>query len=129
MKRGECAGRLGDAEAANALFDSAFRTYEAACDRADSAAGDDLGGLLHDWGCGPVAAAQTLADAARAVKDTNDARSAAPAPPRITRSRRGGEASTRVRVLRGHFAPLNASGERRSVARNSCSRASRGARG
>ena len=77
VKRGECAGRLGDAESAKALFDAAFRTYEAACGRADSAAGDDLGGLLHDWGCGLVASAQTFADAARAVKDTDDARSAA----------------------------------------------------
>jgi len=112
VKRGECAGRLGDAEAANALFDSAFRTYEAACGRADSAAGDDLGGLLHDWGCGLVAAAQTLADAARAVKDTNDARSAAlcaaahhALDAAEEKLRHASEFSA------GDFAPLNASGE------------------
>ena len=112
VKRGECAGRLGDAEAANALFDSAFRTYEAACGRADSAAGDDLGGLLHDWGCGLVAAAQTLADAARAVKDTNDARSAAlcaaahhALDAAEEKLRHASEFSA------GDIAPLNASGE------------------
>ena len=39
------------------MFTEAFRTYEAASGWADSQAGDDLGGLLFDWGCGLVAAA------------------------------------------------------------------------
>ena len=112
VKRGECAGRLGDAESANALFESAFRTYEAACGRADSAAGDDLGGLLHDWGCGLVASAQTFADAARAVKDTDDARSAA-----LCAAARAALDAAEEKLRHasefsvGDPAPLNASGE------------------
>ena len=45
-------------------YTTAFQTYEEACSRADSHAGDDLGGLLYDWGCGLCVSAQNLVDSA-----------------------------------------------------------------
>ena len=132
VKRGECAGRLGDAEAANALFDSAFRTYEAACGRAGFRRRGRPRRVTSRPGCGLVAAAQTLADAARAVKDTNDARSAALCAAAHHRARRrGGETSTRVRVLRRRLRSAQRVGRGGAVSRGThASRASRrGARG
>jgi hypothetical protein len=64
VKCAECAAECGEREAAHNTFTAAFRTYEAACGRADSQAGDDLGGLLFDWGCGLVASANNLAESA-----------------------------------------------------------------
>ena len=62
VKCAECAGDAGDRDAARRAFDAAFETFNEACGRADSQAGDDLGGLLYDWGCGLVAAAGNLTE-------------------------------------------------------------------
>ena len=121
VKRGECAGRLGDAEAANALFDSAFRTYEAACGRADSAAGDDLGGLLHLGGAAwspPRKPSRTPRAPSRTRTTRGPPRSA---PPRITRSTpRRRNFDTRPSSPRATSRRSARRVRRRSVARNSC---------
>ena len=48
---------------AETLFAAAFAAYELACARCDSRAGDDLAGLLMDWGVGHASHARVLADA------------------------------------------------------------------
>ena len=45
-----------------AMFQAAFQTYEEACQRCDSRAGDDLAGLLMDWGVAYASLAQILVD-------------------------------------------------------------------
>ena len=45
-----------------AMFQHAFQTYEEACQRCDSRAGDDLAGLLMDWGVAYASLAQILVD-------------------------------------------------------------------
>ena len=45
-----------------AMFQHAFQTYEEACQRCDSRAGDDLAGLLMDWGVAYASHAQILVD-------------------------------------------------------------------
>jgi hypothetical protein len=45
-----------------AMFHAAFQTYEEACQRCDSRAGDDLAGLLMDWGVAYASHAQILVD-------------------------------------------------------------------
>ena len=45
------------------MFSAAFAAYELACARCDSRAGDDLAGLLMDWGVGHASHARVLADA------------------------------------------------------------------
>ncbi|ACO62386.1 predicted protein [Micromonas commoda] len=47
---------------AETLFAAAFAAYELACARCDSRAGDDLAGLLMDWGVGHASHARVLAD-------------------------------------------------------------------
>lgn len=47
-----------------ALFSQAMQAYERSCALSDSEAGDDLPGLLHNWGCGLHAAAKRQAAAA-----------------------------------------------------------------
>ena len=47
---------------AETLFAAAFDAYELACARCDSRAGDDLAGLLMDWGVGHASHARVLAD-------------------------------------------------------------------
>jgi hypothetical protein len=44
------------------MFQHAFQTYEEACQRCDSRAGDDLAGLLMDWGVAYASHAQILVD-------------------------------------------------------------------
>ena len=66
IRRGElAAARGGGAEQAGALFRAALDGYAAAAAASDAACGDDLPGLLHNWGCGLHAAAGAAA-AARA---------------------------------------------------------------
>ena len=42
----------GNAESSDALYDSARTAYERACSLSSSDQGDDLPGLLHNWGVG-----------------------------------------------------------------------------
>ena len=66
-KLGDAHGALaGDFETARRWHEEASATFTLATQRADSAAGDDLGGLVYDWGCQRVQFAQRAAD--RAVK-------------------------------------------------------------
>lgn len=67
-------GKLGECHAARGAFDdafsnrvAAFAAFEAAVSRADSAAGDDLGGVVYDFGCVCVAHAQTSLERARVM--------------------------------------------------------------
>ena len=46
---------------------ASFSAFESAVARADSSAGDDLGGVVYDWGCVLVAHAQTELERARSV--------------------------------------------------------------
>ena len=51
-KLGDAHGALaGDFETARRWHEEASATFTLATQRADSAAGDDLGGLVYDWGC------------------------------------------------------------------------------
>ena len=69
------------------MFAAAFAAYELACARCDSRAGDDLAGLLMDWGVGHASHARVLADAgAFATPTPRRERS-----PRRTRVREVGE--------------------------------------
>lgn len=52
MAQGEAALQLGEADAGQAAFGSALEAYQASCSLSDSSAGDDLPGLLHNWGVG-----------------------------------------------------------------------------
>ncbi|KAF8069466.1 COQ3 [Scenedesmus sp. PABB004] len=49
---GEAALAAGDGAAGQAAFQAALGSYEASCSLTDSSAGDDLPGLLHNWGVG-----------------------------------------------------------------------------
>jgi hypothetical protein len=67
-------GKLAECHAARGAFDDAetiradaFAAFEHAVSHADSAAGDDLGGLVFDFGCVKVAHAQTLLERARVL--------------------------------------------------------------
>ena len=67
-------GKLGECHAARGAFDdafsnrvAAFAAFEHAVSRADSAAGDDLGGVVYDFGCVCVAHAQTSLERARVM--------------------------------------------------------------
>ena len=67
-------GKLGECHAARGAFDDAetiradaFAAFEHAVSHADSAAGDDLGGLVFDFGCVKVAHAQTVLERARVL--------------------------------------------------------------
>ncbi len=61
------------------VFASASAAFEDATSLADAAAGDDLGGLLHDWGCGLLSRADSLAAGAmRVAKKITDVGGALP---------------------------------------------------
>ena len=67
-------GKLGECHAARGAFDdafsnrvAAFAAFEDAVSRADSAAGDDLSGVVYDFGCVCVAHAQTSLERARVM--------------------------------------------------------------
>ena len=67
-------GKLAECHAARGAFDDAetiradaFGAFEHAVSHADSAAGDDLGGLVYDFGCVKVAHAQTSLERARVL--------------------------------------------------------------
>eukprot|EP00775_Hariotina_reticulata_P010991 gene10991-11145_t len=49
---GEAALNAGDAAAGQDAFQAAVQAYESSCSLTDSSAGDDLPGLLHNWGVG-----------------------------------------------------------------------------
>lgn len=50
VKLGEAACKAGAGGAGQEAFQAAEGAYEAACSLCDSASGDDLPGLLYDWG-------------------------------------------------------------------------------
>lgn len=71
---GDARGKVAECHAARGMFDdaaasraAAFSAFETAVARADSSAGDDLGGVVYDWGCVLVAHAQTELERARTV--------------------------------------------------------------
>ena len=71
---GDARGKVAECHAARGMFDDAaasraasFSAFESAVARADSSAGDDLGGVVYDWGCVLVAHAQTELERARSV--------------------------------------------------------------
>ena len=71
---GDARGKVAECHAARGMFDDAaasraasFSAFESAVARADSSAGDDLGGVVYDWGCVLVAHAQTELERARRV--------------------------------------------------------------
>ena len=71
---GDARGKVAECHAARGMFDdaaasrvAAFSAFETAVARADSSAGDDLGGVVYDWGCVLVAHAQTELERARSV--------------------------------------------------------------
>ena len=71
---GDARGKVAECHAARGMFDdaaasrvAAFSAFETAVARADSSAGDDLGGVVYDWGCVLVAHAQTELERARRV--------------------------------------------------------------
>ena len=66
-KLAECHAALGSFDDAASSRRGAFAAFDRAVSRADSAAGDDLGGLVYDWGCVLVAHAQTELERARCV--------------------------------------------------------------
>jgi hypothetical protein len=49
---GEAALAAGQPGAGQAAFEAALAAYQASCNHSDSAKGDDLPGLLHNWGVG-----------------------------------------------------------------------------
>jgi hypothetical protein len=52
VSQGEAALQLNQPDAGQAAFASALECYQASCSLSDSSAGDDLPGLLHNWGVG-----------------------------------------------------------------------------
>jgi hypothetical protein len=52
VAQGEAALQAGQPNAGQAVFASALEAYQASCALSDSSAGDDLPGLLHNWGVG-----------------------------------------------------------------------------
>jgi hypothetical protein len=52
VAQGEAALQAGQPDAGQAAFASALEAYQASCALSDSSAGDDLPGLLHNWGVG-----------------------------------------------------------------------------
>jgi hypothetical protein len=52
VAQGEAVLTSGQADAGQAAFASALECYQASCSLSDSSAGDDLPGLLHNWGVG-----------------------------------------------------------------------------
>jgi hypothetical protein len=52
VQQGEAAIAVGNAELGQHCFQSALSSYEASCSQTDSGQGDDLPGLLHNWGVG-----------------------------------------------------------------------------
>ena len=52
IRRAELAAAAGDGGGADALYGRALGAYTAACGAADSTRGDDVAGLLYNWGCG-----------------------------------------------------------------------------
>ena len=120
-KRGECAGRLGDAEAANALFD---RRFERTRRRPRIRPRGRPRRLLHDqW---PVAAAQPSRTPRAPSRTRTTCGPPRSAPPRITRSTPRRETSTRVRVLRWRLGAANGRVRRLMSRGTHASRASRG---
>jgi len=61
-KLGECYGARGEFSEACGWRKKAFEAFDHAVSLADSNAGDDLSGLLYDWGCVWVAHVQTLCE-------------------------------------------------------------------
>jgi len=66
-KLGECHAARGALDDAETIRADAFAAFEHAVSNADSAAGDDLGGLVFDFGCVKVAHAQTSLERARVL--------------------------------------------------------------
>lgn len=58
VQQGELAAQAGEGDLAGRCFAAALEAYETSCSMSDSGAGDDLPGLLHNWGCGLRAIAQ-----------------------------------------------------------------------
>lgn len=52
VSQGEALLESGQSSAGQAAFSSALESYQASCSLSDSSAGDDLPGLLHNWGVG-----------------------------------------------------------------------------
>ncbi len=52
VRRAELAAGAGDGASADACYGRALGAYAAACGGADSTKGDDVAGLLYNWGCG-----------------------------------------------------------------------------
>ena len=66
-KLAECYGSRGEFAEASRYRSKAFEAFEAATSRADSNVGDDLGGLVYDWGCVGVAHGQSLLEEAQVM--------------------------------------------------------------
>lgn len=60
LKFAENAIELGDDKNAKVCFEEMLQLYERACGYADASQGDDLGGLLYDWGCSVTSFAQFM---------------------------------------------------------------------
>jgi hypothetical protein len=58
VRRAELAAGAGDGASADACYGRALGAYAAACGGADSTRGDDVAGLLYNWGCGLQSAAK-----------------------------------------------------------------------
>jgi hypothetical protein len=67
VRRAELAADAGDAPSSGALYERALGAYGAACGAADSTQGDDVAGLLYNWGCGLHSLAEHLPGAAGAT--------------------------------------------------------------
>jgi hypothetical protein len=52
VAQGEAALQAAQPDAGQAAFAAALECYQASCALSDSSAGDDLPGLLHNWGVG-----------------------------------------------------------------------------
>jgi len=60
LKYAENALELADFDAAKRSYGEMIGIYEKACGFADASQGDDLGGLLYDWGCSVTSFAQCM---------------------------------------------------------------------